>query len=116
MEKAAILAPGRTLIPELLPSAVTAATAQVRAAPENDSTPEDAIADAVRCMMNSEPGFPPGTVYRRIMATAERPVLVAALDISRGNQLEASRILGINRNTLRKKIREYGLNPKDLSD
>lgn len=50
-----------------------------------------------------------GNVYRFLLELLERPLLVRVLDYTRGNQLEASRILGINRNTLRGKLRKLGI-------
>lgn len=45
-------------------------------------------------------------LHRTIIAQIERPLVVECLKWTNGNQLKASRTLGINRNTLRKKIRE----------
>ena len=51
----------------------------------------------------------PGHVYRRALALLERPLLVHALRLTGGSQLRAARLLGVNRNTLRKRCRELGL-------
>ena len=51
----------------------------------------------------------PGRVYREALAIMERPLLVHALATTGGNQLRAARLLGLNRNTLRKRCRELGL-------
>jgi two-component system nitrogen regulation response regulator GlnG len=50
-----------------------------------------------------------GKLYRSVMARIERPLLRQALDLAGGNQLKAARMLGINRNTLRKRLRLLGL-------
>jgi len=50
-----------------------------------------------------------GKVYRSVMSRVELPLLRQALEISGGNQLKAARLLGINRNTLRKRLRLLGL-------
>jgi two-component system nitrogen regulation response regulator GlnG len=50
-----------------------------------------------------------GDLYRRILGQAERPLLEAVLAHTRGNQLQAAALLGINRNTLRKKITELAI-------
>ena len=50
-----------------------------------------------------------GKLYRSIMARIELPLLRQALELSGGNQLKAARLLGINRNTLRKRLRILGL-------
>jgi two-component system, NtrC family, nitrogen regulation response regulator GlnG len=44
----------------------------------------------------------------------ERPLLKLLLKKTRGNQVLTAKLLGINRNTLRKKIRELGIKVKDL--
>lgn len=54
-------------------------------------------------------GIPPHGVYDRIMREVERPLIKVTLEATNGNQLKAAAILGINRNTLRKKIRELGI-------
>ena len=48
-------------------------------------------------------------VYRRVLARVEAPLLRYALELAGGNQLKAARLLGINRNTLRKRLRTLGL-------
>jgi two-component system, NtrC family, nitrogen regulation response regulator GlnG len=52
-----------------------------------------------------------GRLYRSVMARVETPLLRHALELSAGNQLKAARLLGINRNTLRKRLRLLGLLP-----
>jgi two-component system nitrogen regulation response regulator GlnG len=47
-----------------------------------------------------------GDVYREIIERVERPMLEAVLARTDGNQIKAAALLGINRNTLRKKIAE----------
>ena len=53
----------------------------------------------------------PRRVYRGAMAVMERPLLHHALALTGGNQLQAARLLGVNRNTLRKRCLELGLAP-----
>jgi Fis family transcriptional regulator len=48
-------------------------------------------------------------VYEMVMLTVERPVLEVAMEQAQGNQSVAAEILGINRNTLRKKLQLHGL-------
>lgn len=54
--------------------------------------------------------LPPAGLYQRVLADVEQPLLIAALTATGGNQLKAADLLGLNRNTLRKKIRDYGIN------
>ncbi len=55
--------------------------------------------------------LPPEGLYDRILADVERPLLKMSLAAAKGNQIRAARLLGINRNTLRKKLTDYGLGP-----
>ena len=52
---------------------------------------------------------PPPGLHARILREVEFPLIVATLEMTRGNQVKAAEILGINRNTLRKRIRELGI-------
>ncbi|MDE1938537.1 MAG: nitrogen regulation protein NR(I) [Alphaproteobacteria bacterium] len=53
--------------------------------------------------------LPPPGLYDRILQEIERPLLSICLGATRGNQIRAAHLLGLNRNTLRKKIRDLGL-------
>jgi two-component system nitrogen regulation response regulator GlnG len=55
--------------------------------------------------------LPPAGLYDRILAEIEPPLLAAALAATRGNQLKAADLLGLNRNTLRKKLKDHGIDP-----
>ncbi|MDQ6437732.1 nitrogen regulation protein NR(I) [Mesorhizobium sp. LHD-90] len=54
--------------------------------------------------------LPPSGLYQRILAEVEFPLVLASMTATRGNQIKAADLLGLNRNTLRKKIRELGVN------
>ncbi len=56
-------------------------------------------------------GLPASGVYDRIVREIERPLIALSLAATRGNQLRAAELLGLNRNTLRKKIRELDIQP-----
>lgn len=57
------------------------------------------------------PTPPADGLYDRLLAEFERPLLQAALTLTQGNQLKAARLLGLNRNTLRKKLTDHRLEP-----
>jgi Fis family transcriptional regulator, factor for inversion stimulation protein len=54
-------------------------------------------------------GEVPSEIYDMVLSAVEKPLLVYILDRAEGNQTRAADMLGINRNTLRKKMREHGL-------
>ncbi|MEQ1705566.1 MAG: helix-turn-helix domain-containing protein [Rickettsiales bacterium] len=53
--------------------------------------------------------LPPSGLYHRILPLIEKPLIETTLQATEGNQLKAAYVLGINRNTLRKKIAELGI-------
>jgi len=54
-------------------------------------------------------GLPPSGLYDRVLREVEKPLILLTLGATRGNQLKAAQLLGLNRNTLRKKIRELDI-------
>ncbi|MEM9781744.1 MAG: nitrogen regulation protein NR(I) [Pseudomonadota bacterium] len=54
-------------------------------------------------------GLPPDGLYDRVIREVEMPLIALTMAATRGNQLRAADLLGINRNTLRKKIRELDI-------
>ena len=69
-------------------------------------TPRNAatLADLVRREAETELDGEAGLIYHRMIERVERPLIEAALARTDGNQIRAAALLGINRNTLRKKI------------
>jgi two-component system, NtrC family, nitrogen regulation response regulator GlnG len=53
--------------------------------------------------------LPPDGLYDRVLEDVERPLLLATMASVKGNQLRAAKLLGINRNTLRKKLTDLGI-------
>ena len=60
-------------------------------------------------MAGHKDGIPVRDLHERVMAEVERPLLRLALSATRGNQIKAAAMLGLNRNTLRKKLRDLEL-------
>ena len=54
-------------------------------------------------------GHRPGDLYELVLGEVEEPLFKTVLDYTKGNQSVAAEILGINRATLRKKLRHYQL-------
>ena len=71
---------------------------------------KDFTEDALRSYFKNLNGHKPAEIYRLVMGEVEPPLLRSAMDYSEGNQTLASEILGINRATLRKKLKHYRLN------
>lgn len=70
---------------------------------------EDALVRRLRALMPSLELLGRGSLYRAVLSYVEKLLLTVVLHECRGNQVKAASILGINRNTLRKKIHEFGL-------
>ena len=56
-----------------------------------------------------EPDLPPPGLYQRVIDRVEAPLIAMALNACGGNQIKAADLLGLNRNTLRKKIRTHSI-------
>ena len=65
--------------------------------------------DALQNYFQSLNGDRPGDLYELVIGEVERPLFKAVMDYTDGNQSQAAGILGINRGTLRKKLKTYSL-------
>lgn len=75
---------------------------------------EESLSDAIERHLRTyfsahRDGLPAAGLYGRILHEMERPLINLALEATRGNQVQAASLLGLNRNTLRKKIRELDI-------
>jgi two-component system nitrogen regulation response regulator GlnG len=77
---------------------------------EPSATLEDLIERKLAMEFLDAPGgMPPAGLYDRIVEEVSRPLIRLTLEATRGNQVRAAEVLGLNRNTLRKKISDLGL-------
>lgn len=67
------------------------------------------VANALKSYFEQLDGHSPANLYEMLITEVEVPLLQAALAHTYGNQSRAAEILGINRGTLRKKLKQYGL-------
>ncbi len=72
-------------------------------------TLRDSVELALRNYFEHLDGQDVTDVYNMVLAEIEAPLLESVMDYVRGNQTRASEVLGLNRGTLRKKLKQYGL-------
>ncbi len=76
---------------------------------KNNKTLHKHTEEALEQYFESLNGDRPGDLYDLVIGEVERPLFKAVMDYTHGNQSQAAGILGINRGTLRKKLRTYSL-------
>jgi two-component system nitrogen regulation response regulator GlnG len=103
---------GATIVEQQLTGGVQGASASPFV--ESSGLGDSVEAYLMRYFANFGGDLPPDGLYDRILDEIERPLLRVALAAVRGNQLRAARLLGINRNTLRKKLSERGIDAGDV--
>ena len=79
------------------------------AAVGNSQTLRDSIESAINNYFSHLDGQMASDVYKLVMSEVEPPLLEAVLRYTRNNQTKASTVLGLNRGTLRKKLKQYDL-------
>ena len=67
------------------------------------------VSQAVRRYLDELDGEDSQDVYQMVLAEIEAPLLEEVMRYTRNNQTRASQMLGLNRGTLRKKLKQYGL-------
>lgn len=70
---------------------------------------EECVTRSLEKYLSDLDGEKASNVYEMVMRTVEKPVLEVVMRHAAQNQSQAAAILGINRNTLRKKLGEHGL-------
>src|SRR6187401_482768 len=106
VERSVVMAPGDELTVDLLPSAVTTGRTPRAIGVALDF---DALAEELVHLGMGEAGNEAGDVHSRIVDRVEREVISQVLTECEGVQIKAASLLGINRNTLHKKLKQYGL-------
>jgi Fis family transcriptional regulator, factor for inversion stimulation protein len=69
----------------------------------------ECVAEAIQAYFEHLEGQPTRDVYAMVLAEVEAPLLAAVMEHTGGNQSQASELLGLNRGTLRKKLKQYGM-------
>jgi two-component system nitrogen regulation response regulator GlnG len=110
--RAAVLAPGPTLMPRDLALATRETTVTIH----DELSLEEVVRLKLKDYFRQTQDVDPTDLYQLIIERVERPLIELTLERTNGNQLRAAAILGINRNTLHKKITELKITPKRRSD
>ncbi|MDB5360104.1 MAG: chemotaxis protein CheY [Rhodospirillales bacterium] len=91
---------------ELSETAPAAATSEI---PANEGMGQAVERHLREYFAAHKDALPAGGLYDRVLREVERPLILLTLAATRGNQIKAAQLLGLNRNTLRKKIRELDI-------
>ncbi|MEE8280322.1 MAG: nitrogen regulation protein NR(I) [Alphaproteobacteria bacterium] len=93
---------------------IEAELAEASAAPRAEQDAHESLGGLIEHRLGDyfsayKDGLPPPGLYDRFLREVERPLLSLSLAATRGNQIKAAQLLGLNRNTLRKKLRELDI-------
>src|SRR5438876_103387 len=109
-QRALVMATSGVILPEHLPIGPVSAASSMAA----DATLEEIIEQKLTECVRGLREHASATLYDLMLGLVEKPLLRAVLRETGGNQVRAAQILGINRNTLRKKLIEHGIDPGGL--
>ncbi len=112
IRRLAALSPQETITEPLVASELT--EVPQNASPDAPAAPPKSLMESVELHLDSyfakfKGELPPPGLYHRILREVEEPLINATLAATRGNQIKAAELLGVNRNTLRKKIKDLDL-------
>lgn len=91
--------------------------AEVELPVDEVKTESAANAQTIRCCVENSlrnyfgylDGHPAADIYAMVLAEVEAPLLEVVLEYTRNNQVRAAEVLGLNRGTLRKKLKQYNM-------
>jgi len=107
IQRAMVMASGGVILPEHLPIGPVSAAAGVAADASLEEIIERKMVECVRGLR----GHASANLHSLMVGLVEKPLLRAVMRETRSNQVRAAQLLGINRNTLRKKLKEHGIDP-----
>ena len=110
VQRAMVMATSGVILPEHLPIGPVSAAATATA----DATLEEVIRKKLFECVRGLRDRPGANLYALMIGLVEKPLLRAVLRETGGNQVRAAALLGINRNTLRKKLKEHDIDPDSL--
>ncbi len=110
VQRAMVMATNGVILPEHLPIGPVSAAASVAVDATLEEIIERKLMECVRGLRDRSSA----NLYDLVIGLVEKPLLRAVLRETGGNQVRAAQILGINRNTLRKKLTGHGIDPDAL--
>ena len=111
VQRAMVMATAGVILPEHLPIGPVSAAASVAVDATLEEIIERKLMECVRGLRERSSA----NLYDLVVGLVEKPLLRAVLRETSGNQVRAAQILGINRNTLRKKLTEHGIDPDAIT-
>ena len=112
VQRAMVMATSGVILPEHLPIGPVSAAASVAVDATLEEIIERKLLECVRGLREQTSA----NLYDLMIGLVEKPLLRAVLRETGGNQVRAAQILGINRNTLRKKLTEHGIDPEAMEE
>jgi two-component system nitrogen regulation response regulator GlnG len=107
IQRAMVMATSGAILPEHLPIGPVSAAAAVG----TDASLEEIIEKKMQECVRGLRGHASANLHSLMVGLIEKPLLRAVMRETKGNQVRAAQLLGINRNTLRKKLKEHGIDP-----
>ncbi len=107
IQRAIVMATGGAILPEHLPIGPVSAAAAVG----TDASLEEIIEKKMQECVRGLRGHASANLHSLMVGLVEKPLLRAVMRETKSNQVRAAQLLGINRNTLRKKLKEHGIDP-----
>jgi two-component system nitrogen regulation response regulator GlnG len=112
VQRAMVMATAGVILPEHLPIGPVSAAASVAIDATLEEIIERRLLECVRGLREQTSA----NLYDLMVGLVEKPLLRAVLRETEGNQVRAAQLLGINRNTLRKKLKEHGIDPGAIDE
>ncbi|MBI2875448.1 MAG: sigma-54-dependent Fis family transcriptional regulator [Candidatus Tectomicrobia bacterium] len=113
IKRAVVLTTTDTILPEQLPCSVT--RLPLEPSPRKLSL-EELLEEKLKPCVSELGRLGEGNLYPLVTKAVEKVLFQLVLQVTKGNQVKAATLLGINRNTLRKKVTELGLDPKGIRE
>lgn len=107
LKRAVVLSSSNTIVPDDLPL-----TTLEESENKNSRTIDNIFEEKFKDFVSKMCTVKKGNLYEMLMKKVEKPLIKLVMEETSGNQIKAANILGINRNTLRRKIKDLGISKK----